>query len=1107
MKEKRNFPAFIFSLCALAFALFFQPAYAQEAERTVINIENAQNTRYEKDKQTGNDIIILSGNVKVSVSKGSNKNVITADVIRYDRVTEMIYADGSVSLEQTTATSGSQNVTANALMFNTSTLEGVFDDGRVVQTKSDAINLPSGSTLIVASDIFGRSESNTIAFKDGVLTFCDDEDPHWNIKASRIWLLPGGEFAFLNALLFVGPVPVFYFPAFYYPKDELIFNPVFGYRKREGYFIQTTAYIYGRKPLDTTSSSSSSSSTESDGSEKLKALFNFVKPSSLKEQRVEGLMLHNLDADYNGNTSNYFKIMGDYYSNLGVMVGLDGVIKPPKYVTNLEFGAQLGFSNTIFREGTDYLPYGKSGEKYYDKSNLFGFSLPFRYSTNFKMSMSKPFSLSLSLPIYSDPFFKDDFSDRTETMDWISYLIDSANDTDEDDTINEVSSFSWTLTSSYSVPIPDFIKPVISSFSLSLNSSIAFSTMTTTDFSTSGIEDADLSSWKSYSPQRKFYYPSQITPATLSGTLSGTIVNYSSTKTKTAKSVQTPAYAVPLALPEEFLSDKEKSDSETASESSDSVEDVENQSSSALAFDEASLQEEKNIFLNSEPLPKLSAVSDSSSSVPGIDFSMKYSVKPSISTQLAYSSSNLKKADDFEWDNLKSSMYTIKVPVTLDNSFSYAGSFFNVSNSYTFNPVFQKHPYISDNTDKGGYTASQITSLKKTDYSAEKRDLTNTNSISLKPFCYIPSIKDTGITWRSTIKLVRTEFLADEYDAEEDNPEWKYHWVDWDDENAVTTNAIDLTFAANQMDSKFSQSLTLSTTLKPQAEAYYGTLKFGFPYTSLAFEAGIKKSSTADDADWVKQPFKQSFTLSLFSNTLKFSESYNYNMEESYHDSMKLSLGWKSLSAAYTMSYTYGYDFSDGSKEGEKRGWTQRAEKEFLPYSLSLSYSPSTKTVYTWKNRISMGLGLSTSVVADLLKPTSSYFTFSPSVSFKIHEFLTVTFSSTSRNSVIYRYFGNDIGLAGEENIFVDLFNSFRFDDESLRQASGFKLKSLKFDVTHELHDWDFKMSFKMEPRLVTEDGKKSYDFSPYITISILWRPMSAMKTEIIDDYGEWKLQ
>ena len=112
----------------------------------------------------------------------------------------MLYAEGSVHLEQTTSTSGSQSVTASSLMFNASTLEGVFDDGRVVQTQSDAINLPSGSTLIVASDIFGRSQSNTIAFKDGVLTFCNDINPHWNIKASKIWLLPGGEFSFFNAL-------------------------------------------------------------------------------------------------------------------------------------------------------------------------------------------------------------------------------------------------------------------------------------------------------------------------------------------------------------------------------------------------------------------------------------------------------------------------------------------------------------------------------------------------------------------------------------------------------------------------------------------------------------------------------------------------------------------------------------------------------------------------------------------------------------------------------------------------------------------------------------------------------------------------------------------
>ena len=127
-------------------------------------------------------------------------------------------------------------------------------------------------------------------------------------------------------------------------------------------------------------------------------------------------------------------------------------------------------------------------------------------------------------------------------------------------------------------------------------------------------------------------------------------------------------------------------------------------------------------------------------------------------------------------------------------------------------------------------------------------------------------------------------------------------------------------------------------------------------------------------------------------------------------------------------------------------------------------------------------------------------------ITFKINEFLNISFSSSSRNSVLYRYFGKEIDIPGEKNIFVDLMNSFRFDDESLRKASGFKLKSLRFDITHELHDWDFSTSFKIEPRILTENGKTTYDFNPYVTIAISWRPMASMKAEIVDDYGEWKL-
>ena len=330
-------------LVSVAFFIGLGALFAEEAETTIITINNASQTTYKKSDETGNDTIVLKGQVKISVQKGGVTSVISADFVSYDRKTEMLYAEGNVSIATTGAANGNDTTTANSFLLNTSTLEGVFDGGRVVQTQSDAINLPSGSTLIVFSDMFGKGASNAIAFKNSSLTFCDDINPHWHIDATRTWLLPGGEFAFFNALLYVGEIPVLYLPAFYYPKDELVFNPVFGYRRREGYFIENTLYLYGRKPLDSSSSSTTSSTSSSttenqtnNASDTLKGPYNFMKPSQLKEQRLEGLVLHNLDENYTGQTSDYFKIMVDWYSSLGTMVGFSGVFKPSdKYVTSI----------------------------------------------------------------------------------------------------------------------------------------------------------------------------------------------------------------------------------------------------------------------------------------------------------------------------------------------------------------------------------------------------------------------------------------------------------------------------------------------------------------------------------------------------------------------------------------------------------------------------------------------------------------------------------------------------------------------------------------------------------------------------------------------------
>lgn len=1110
-----------FSIIIGCYALFFRIAPVCAADKaadaqppaddtkTVITIENAQSTTYEKDKETGDDSIILEGNVSISVSKGSTKTTITAQKIRYDRVTQMIYAEGSVSMAQTGSKSGNDNATASSLMFNTSTLEGVFDDGRIVQTQTDSLNLPSGSTLIVASDMFGRSESNTIAFKNGRLTFCDDPDPHWHIDASRIWLLPGGEFAFFNALLYVGVVPVLYLPAFYYPKDEIIFHPVFGYTSRSGYYIQTTTYLFGRKPLDTTTKTKTSTTStttdtdsESSSSENLKALFNFMKPSTLKEQKLEGLVLHNLDEDYTGNTTNYFKILGDWYSNLGVMVGFDGTFKPNDYITNISLSGKLGFSNTAFLDSStgQYIPYAPSGKRYQDSSNFLGVKLPFRYGANLKFAQSKPFSLNLDLPLYSDPFFQDDFiDDREETMDWISYLTETASNDTSKDTVNEISSLTWKLDSSYTVPLSNSIKPYISTLSASVSSSVVFS-----DITNSSITSTD--SLSAYSPERKFYYPSQITPATASVTWSGTLFSYSSSASSPSASGKEPSLAVPLIVPDDLASaDKDagkEQEGQAAAGSTDdekaAAENAEGKNDTKDTKDTKS-DKESGIKGPEDALPNLSEPSFSASSISGLDYKFTYSVKPTFSSQLAYSSTNLSQPEDFDWSKLKSAMYTLKIPVTFDSAASYGGSFFSIDNNFAFSPVIQDHPYISMDTVNGGYTESSAASLKKTDYTATKFDITNANSVSIKPFYYIDMFKNTGITYKSTIKMLRTKFIGDA-----DNPEWEYLTTDWSEEDSITAHQLDFTFAATEgTDNLFGQSLTLTMTLPPQVDKYDGTLTLTFPFTTLTFSSGFQQKSSTDST-WKKLPLKQALSVSLFNSSLKFTESYNYDLEEEHNDALKLALTWGGLQAAYTISYTKGYNWDSD------KGWVERDSEDFLPYSLSLAYAPTTKTFYTWRNRVSVAPGISTSIVADLLRPTSSYFIFTPSLTFKISDFVTFTFSSTSKNSVLYRYIQKSLGeegrIPGEENPFVDLIDSFRFDDESLRKASGFKLKSFNFTLTHELHDWNFKTTYKLEPRLITSNNKKYYDFSPYITVSIIWNPMESMKTKIVDNYGTWQL-
>ena len=1176
----------LFFLLFLAIPCFI---YAQEKteETTVITIKNARQTTYEKNKKSSKendeqkeenkdeekdedsqDTIVLEGNVEISVAKGSTVSEIKADKITYDRKTEMLYAQGNVEILTKSSSEGGETTTATSLLMNTSTLEGIFDDGRVVQTKSNALNLPSGSTLIVFSDIFGKSENNTIAFKNSSLTFCDAEDPHWHIDASRTWLLPGGEFAFLNALLYVGPVPVMYFPAFYYPKDELIYNPVFGSKLREGKYVQTTLYLMGRKPLSSStansnnsSSSSSSNTSESATEESLKAVYNFMKPTELKEQERQGLMLHNLDESYKGDTSTYVKLLGDYYANLGGMVGIDGKLRPSKeYVTNLDFNAMFGFSNTVFLLDQNYSAISKSGNIYYDVSNFLGLKLPFRYGGNLDFTLSKPFKLSISLPVYSDPFFYGDFKTREESMDWISYLIDMANEDENADETNkssnstnsssssstnssssasQVTQLVWKLNSSYSPNLPSLIKPYLSSLSFSLNSSIYINAMQKEEATLK--EDARStidSDWIKNTPERSFYYPSQITPANASLGLNGTIFQWPLKQVSAdTKKVEYPSV---LSKPDELKTESQLQKEAEEKRLAEEAENANDNNESAVAVEN---QEDKNeeLKLPVPVLPELTSTTSNAATVTGLTYKLDYSVNSNLNTQISYSATDkngkkyLKTPEDFNWKNIRSSMYTLKLPFSVTSNLGYGGSFFTMKNALSYDPLWQDHP----NTD--GYSEKEKKNLIKADYSAQVRNLINTNTVSIKPFAYIPAFSDTGVSWNNTMKIYRKTFKGDA-----DKPEWETKWLDWDDTESITAHSLSLTLGVKELDSKFKQTLTFSSTLKPLVAKYTGSLELVFPYVSFSMNTGVYEKSK-DDKTLQYNPLQQSLSVSLFNSSLKISESLSYiyhinedknsktttttttttttneKKEEKHVESFKVSLSYKQLSIAYTSSYTYKYDlFIETANENGKKGYVQRKDKEFTPYSASLSYSLPAKTYYQWFNRITWAPGLSTNINYDFIKPTNSYFQISPSLTFNVNNFFKLTFSATTRNSSIYWYFQNRGKFASDPfygnnfaaRIGADLLestglygvNGWGLNKETFRknrEASGFKLKSLNMTITHDLHDWDFNMTWKFEPKVVKINGVQKYVFDPYIAIGIVWNPMQSIKTNLTHEYKE----
>lgn len=1021
----------------IIFLVFFLlPLFPQEstAEQTPaasprkIIIHNANRSERQKD-----DIIRFSGAVRIAIIEEEKKSEIFADTIVYDKNRNTLYAEGNVRFTTGKGDTVDEEMRGSVFLFHVDDSKGAFLDGVVRQKPKRSGQKP----FFVEGSIVGKDTSGVIGFKNARLGTGIGDDSLWSINASRIWILPGNEFAFANGYLSIGVVPVLYLPFFYYPVDEMIFHPVFGMRNREGAFIQTTTYVVGRKPAPKAEKGSSFS--------------NFFQGDTLMEQERDGVFLKNKTTPAQNIPKDYVKLIADAYSGLGTMFGIDGSFKSlDKYsIPDLSFSFFLGFSKTLYKpsSGVLFRPlYAADGKPHWNSSNLFGAIIPLRYSAHLSLNVRKsPFSMLLQMPIISDPYFNTDFFSRGEDMNWFRYFLNKGKN--DESSLSTKTSYEWKLATSI-LPNVSKASPWLQKIALSsLSGSLYFNSRRNKTLT--GLEAA-------FSPERFFYVPQKL-KTNITADINGTLF---STQMLNKKK---PAITNTTTLSNPFL------------ENNTGVISRENSSQTSVDTPPP------DFFADLFPPLSINNI-NKTGSFSRAEYSFGYSGRVNFLDELNFDNTAPASPEKITWKKFSSHYFKFSGNVLLNSNLNYAQNFLTVSNSLQFSAVQQRHGWVLP-----GSSSLPFEKLQEHNYKASVYSLVNENRISLQPLKMFPIFAGSSLSWTIKETLLQNNFIGT-YTS----PQWNIDRVKWD-KKFIKTHLTSLVFSAAV--SGYTQRLGFSANLPPLLGSYSFSGSFTFPYGSFTISTRLfeKESPT----EWKWEPVKMGLSWSL-PYDIRMAQQYSYNIEEKESERLNLTFSWKYISALFLMGRENPQTL-DPIKGWQRDTATKKFMPLAIGFTVSNASNPFVWRV--WKNRVKFSLSFNSSLQFNLLRITESYFTFTPKLVINIHEFLDLSISIYSRNDRIARYFQDaanlPVTLPGETNVLKDLLQSFYFWDESARRASAFKLKSLDISLTHYLKDWTLEFSYSIRPtRKKNTSGRYYYDFSPVIKFAVTWKPISDIKVE-----------
>jgi len=1022
-------------------------------KRKIITIESSQASEYFTIDVIDEDYARLKGDVRISLKDGDKTHKISADEILFNRTRNIITASGNVMYEKIesdkTETFRGKNITVNIDNWSS-----IFLDGSSTMENE-------GSSYLFSGSVISRSDQDATILRKAMITNGTDNNAYWSIRASKLWLLPGSDFAIFNAVLNVGEIPVLYIPFFYFPADEVIFHPVIGYRSREGGFIQTTTYLIGQP--------------KSESSEK-SSLSKIISNSENKEKELQGLFLRSTNRPISNSNSTSLKALLDYYVNLGAFIGLELTTPRVGILNQTGLSLGVGFTRTLDANNSPYKPDGTFD---WNSSNFLSWSVPFRYRIKFTSGITMKYgSLSWDIPYYSDRKVDRDFTNsRAENMDWMNMMQQGAS-FKQDTTDSDLSTYNWHMTGSLT-PSLSKLSPFISNLSISnLSTTLLFTY----------IEDKNANS---LSPNRYFYAPDKYTIYSISGSISGT----------------------PLSLGGGVQSKpaNKTSDSQTPEDPFNGI------GAPISPWPTNNANNEKTTSAEVITPPVLSQTFNLPTAG-NTKFSFDYSISPTSSSELQFMNKNWETYEDVDWNESQSILTSVSGNTNLNFRIDHSTGLFSNTITLSGSGTWRDYSYLNEEmyTDSNGNVDTEKMENKR----KEQYALTNyTSSYSytgtIKPFFFDPVFAQTNFQYTFRGTLVKSKRYTDG-----DGPELSPQWGSWvkeqrkDGEEILGLNTHRLTANLAMKLLEKDQSISFSAELPPMDGLISANATFRIWISQTSFTYRMEKPETEDE--WKIKPFDINETLTFkigsFTHNMRFTPQENDNSDIKLTNLRSVLKLWN-FTSEYSMIWIkksiFKPDNPDRPYEGGK--WTTEGENDLFPKELKFSYIYSLPKTKIIKNIFDLAFNLNTSLNFDLQQHTNSNFQFSMGFNVSLTNFLDLNISATSQNAVIFRYFKGFPGMEeltsmypeGEQNnLFVDLFDSFNFFDESKRRRSGFKMHNLNLELTHHLGDWTASFKIKMYPYQKTASSGEipTIDIVSDFSFLVTWKPITEIKSDISYD-------